>query len=62
MTYFAIPRNASSPAEAELASVLDNAARPLDGLTPVGLVLIAKDLTLNVVLLALAARLDIDSW
>ena len=61
MTHFAIPEGGSSPMEAELASFLDGATL-YDSFTPPGLEFIEQELAFSIVLLALAAGLDIDQW
>lgn len=62
MTHFATPDGEFSPAEAELASVLDSDSALLDGFAPLGLALIASELTFSIILLTIAAGLDIDEW
>jgi hypothetical protein len=62
VTHFATPDGEFSPMEAELASILNSDAAPIDSFVPLGLVLVTKELTFNIVLLALATGLDIDQW
>lgn len=62
MTHFAIPDGASSPAEAELASILDNGARQLSDLAPLSLVFTARDGHVTAVLIATAIEFDADGW
>lgn len=62
MTHFAIPDGVSSAAQAELASMLGNGSRQLSGFAPLGLVLIARDGRVTVVLIATAIGFDTDGW
>ena len=62
MTHFAIPDGEFSPTEAELASVLDSDVVPIDSFVPQGLALVPRELTFSIVLLSLAAGLDVDGW
>jgi hypothetical protein len=62
VTYFAIPDGAFSPAEAELASILDYGAMQLTGFEPLGLAFIARDRRVTVVLIAMAIGFDADGW
>lgn len=62
MTHFAIPDGDFSPTEAELASILDSDAVLIDSFEPLGLVLITRELSFSIVLLALNTGLDVDGW
>lgn len=62
MTQFAIPGDAFSPAEAELACAIECEALPIEGFAPLGLVLVPTDLTTSIVVLAEATGLDVDRW
>ena len=64
MTHFAIPDGVFSPAEAGLASVLDDDATRLDRFVPLGLLLFARDCRFTVVLIATATGtgFDADDW
>lgn len=62
MTHFAIPDGVFSAAEAELASILGNGARQLSGFAPLGLVFIARDGRMTVVLSATVIGFDAGGW
>lgn len=62
MTHFAIPDGVFPPAEAELASILDNGATQLSGFVPLGLVFIARDRRVTALLIATAIGFDADRW
>lgn len=62
MTHFAIPDGVFSPAEAELAAILDNGATQLSGFAPLGLVFIVRGGRVTVVLIATAIGFDTDGW
>ena len=62
MPHFAIPDGVSSAAEAELASILANGATQLSGFAPLGLVFIARNGRVTVVLIATAIGFDADGW
>lgn len=62
MTHFAIPDGVFSPAQAELTSILANGATQLSDFAPLGLVFIARDGRVTVVLIATAIGFDADGW
>jgi hypothetical protein len=62
VTHFAIPDGEFSPVEAEFASILDDDTPLIGSFAPVGLVLVTRDLSFSILLLALATGLDIDQW
>jgi hypothetical protein len=62
MPHFAIPDGEFSPAEAELASILDCEAAPTDGFVPLGLALVTSELRFSIFLLALTSGIDVNWW
>ena len=61
MTHFAIPDDEFLPLEAEPAYGLDDLMLA-EGIEPLGLSLVGKDLTFTIVIFALAAGIDAEQW